>query len=163
MTGRLTERDMAQRQSDEDDVRRLYETLLEHWNARDAARMAALFEPDGTVVGFDGSLLMGQSGIQSELATIFSDHPTGTYVAKVRQIRFPIQDVAIIEAVAGMVPPDQNDLNPAINAVQALVAVRARTRWQITHFQNTPAAFHGRPELSKQLTRELRELIPTRR
>ncbi|MGZ4033139.1 MAG: SgcJ/EcaC family oxidoreductase, partial [Tumebacillaceae bacterium] len=31
--------------------------------------------------------------------------------------------------------------------------------WQIALFQNTPAQFHGRPELVEQMTAELRELI----
>jgi hypothetical protein len=48
------------------------------------------------------------------------------------------------------------DINPAVNAVQSLLAVKQDGRWRIALLQNTPAAFHGRPDLSDQLTAELR-------
>ncbi|TDE35501.1 SgcJ/EcaC family oxidoreductase [Actinomadura sp. 6K520] len=35
-------------------VSALYEELLLAWNRRDARRYAALFDPDGALVGFDG-------------------------------------------------------------------------------------------------------------
>jgi hypothetical protein len=41
----------------------------------------------------------------------------------------------------------------------ALVAVRGDDRWRIAVYQNTPAAFRGRPDLSQALTEELRRLL----
>ena len=35
-------------------------------------------------------------------------------------------------------------------------------KWKIISFQNTPAAFHGRPELAEQLSAELREELRRR-
>jgi hypothetical protein len=55
-----------------------------------------------------------------------------------------------------MAPPGKTDLDPALNAVQTLVAAKDGGRWWIASFQNTPAAFHGRPELVEQMTNELR-------
>jgi hypothetical protein len=43
-----------------------------------------------------------------------------------------------------------------VNAIQTLVAARRDGRWRVELFQNTPAAFHGRPEASEALTAELR-------
>ena len=34
-----------------------------------------------------------------------------------------------------------------------------RDGWRIALYQNTPAQFHGRPELSRALTEELRQLL----
>ena len=51
------------------------------------------------------------------------------------------------------------EINPAVNAIQSLVAVTRDGRWRIALFQNTPAQFHGRPELAQQLTEELRQLL----
>jgi hypothetical protein len=65
----------------------------------------------------------------------------------------------VLHAVAGMVPPRQSDINPAVNAMQTLVATKPDGRWQIALFQNTPAQFHGRPHLSEALTEELRQLL----
>jgi hypothetical protein len=54
-----------------------------------------------------------------------------------------------------MVPPGQTQVNPAVNAVQSLVVQQEGSRWRIHLFQNTPAAFHGRPEAAAALTSEL--------
>jgi uncharacterized protein (TIGR02246 family) len=71
----------------------------------------------------------------------------------------PSPDVAVLRAVAGMVPPGQSDIEPAVNAVQTLVAAKHDGQWRIALFQNTPAQFHGKPELVQQLTEELRQLL----
>jgi uncharacterized protein (TIGR02246 family) len=146
---------------DEIEVRALYRQLLDGWNKRSADEYAALFTHDGSVVGFDGSMLDGPTEIESEFRRIFANHPTAAYVAKVRSVRFLAPEVAVLRAVAGMVPPGQADLNPAVNAVQTLVAAKHDGKWRVELFQNTPAQFHGRPELVQQLTEELRQLLRT--
>jgi uncharacterized protein (TIGR02246 family) len=143
----------------EAEISALYQQLLESWNKRDAAQFAALFAEDGNVVGFDGSQINGRAEIESQLRRIFADHPTAAYVAKIREVRRLSPDVMLLRAVAGMVPPGQADLNPAVNAIQSLVAAKHHGQWRIGLFQNTPAQFHGRPELVQQLTDELRQLL----
>ena len=143
--------------SAESDVQALYRQVLDSWNRRKAADFAGLFSIDGQTVGFDGSSYNGRTQIESALSQIFAHHQTPAYVAIVRGVRFLTTEVAVLSAVAGMVPPGQSDLNPAVNAIQTLVALKEHDRWRIALFQNTPAAFHGRPELSEQLTAELRQ------
>ncbi len=146
--------------TDEAEVRALYRQILDAWNQRNAGDMAALFAEDGNVVGFDGSPLNRRAEIESAMRQIFADHLTAAYVGKIREVRFLTPEVAILRAVVGMVPPGQADLNPAVNAIQTLVAARhAGGRWRVELFQNTPAQFHGRPELAQQLTEELRQLL----
>jgi len=140
-------------------VRALYHQLLDGWNRRSADDYAALFNEDAYLVGFDGSPMNGRAEIASMLRQIFAGHPTAAYVAKVRGVRFLRPDVAVLHAVAGMVPPGQSDINPAVNAMQTLVATKSDGRWQIALFQNTPAQFHGRPHLSEALTEELPQLL----
>ena len=149
------------RDSDEAEVRSLYQRLLDAWNKRDVAAYAALFEDRANVVGFDGSQMTGRSEIETTLAQIFAHHQTASYVSKVREVRLLTPDVAILRAVVGMVPPGQTDINPAVNAIQSLTAVKRDGRWRIALFQNTPAQFHGRPELAQQLTEELRQHLET--
>ena len=144
---------------DEIEVGALYRQLLDSWNKRDANAFAALFLEDGDVVGFDGSQLTGRAEITSTLQQIFADHPTAPYVGKVRGVRFVRPEVAVLRAVAGMVPPGQSDLEPRLNAVQTLVAASRDGTWRIVLFQNTLAQLHGRPELVEQLTEELRQLL----
>jgi uncharacterized protein (TIGR02246 family) len=133
----------------------VYERLLTSWNRRDANAFAALFAADGSCIGFDGSQMDGAAAIASELGTIFAQHPTASYVAKVRAVRPFDAQVTLLRAVAGMVPPGGDALNPAVNAIQSLIVSRVSGEPRIVLFQNTPAAFHGRPELAAQLTMEL--------
>lgn len=100
--------------------------------------------------------MSGRAEIASTLRQIFADHLTGTYVSKVRDVRLLSPEVAILRAVVGMVPHAQSDIEPKLNAVQTLVAAKRDGQWRIMLFQNTPAQFHGRPELVQQLAEELR-------
>ena len=143
----------------EDEVRRLYEELLGSWNRRDAGGYAGLFAEDGNAVGFDGSQMNGTSEIESSLSQVFAHHQTASYVWKVREIRSLGPQVAVLRAAAGMASPGTSELNPAANAVQTLVAARRDGQWRIAVFQNTPAAFHGRPEASEALTEELQGVL----
>lgn len=146
-------------ESHESEIHSLYQKLLASWNRRSAGDFASLFAEDGNVVGFDGSMNNGRAEIEADLRRIFADHQPAAFVGKVRGVRFLAPEVAVLRAVAGMVPPGQSDLKPEVNAIQTLIAARQDGRWRIAVFQNTPAAFHGRPELSEKLTEELREVL----
>jgi uncharacterized protein (TIGR02246 family) len=141
------------------EIEKLHKHLLDAWNRRSANDMAQLFTDDGNVIGFDGTQNNGKKEIEEEMEKIFNDHETGRFVWKVKEVRFLNQETAVLRAVVGMIPPGQKDINPAINAIQSLIAVRQDTSWKIALFQNTPAQFHGREDLSKQLTNELREFV----
>jgi uncharacterized protein (TIGR02246 family) len=137
----------------------LYQQLLDAWNARDAAAFAALFSDDASVVGFDGSPMNGRAEIGSTLEGIFGSHQTARYVAKVREVRRLGSDVLLARSVVGMVPPGKAELNPAVNAIQSLVAAGRGADMRIALLHNTPAAFHGRPEMAEELTRELTDAV----
>jgi uncharacterized protein (TIGR02246 family) len=140
-----------------DAVKNLYADLLRTWNSTDAAGFASAFADDGEVIGFDGSILRGRDVIEAEMARIFADHRTGTYVGIVHEVVPLSPDVAMLRAVAGVVPAGADDVVPALNSVQRLTAVRHDGGWRIALYQNTPAQFHGRPELVERLTADLRQ------
>jgi uncharacterized protein (TIGR02246 family) len=143
-----------------DDLETLHRILLDRWNQCDAGGYGALFADDGTMVGFDGTPVESPAAIVEHLRGIFADHRTGTYVAKVREVRPLGAGTALLRAVAGLVPPGGSDVNPGANAVQVLVAVLdADGAWRVAHFQNTPAAFHGRPDAADALTAELQAVL----
>jgi len=154
-----TSRAQIPQTSDESEVRALYAQLLVGWNKRNADDYAMLFVEDGSLVGFDGSSLNGRAEIASHIRQIFADHVTATYIGKIREVRFLAPGIALLRAVAGMVSPGQSDINPAVNTIQTLVVVKSAGNWGIALFQNTPAQFHGRPELAQALTEELRQLL----
>lgn len=140
-------------------IRGLYEELLDAWNQRNASEFASFFVDDGSVVGFDGTGHKGKSQIEGDLAQIFAQHETPAFVAKVREVRFFVPHAAILRAVAGLVPPGQNQVNPSLNTIQTMVASRKDGLWMIEHFQNTPAAYHGRRESVEKLTLELQDVL----
>jgi len=154
-----TQKSQTPSPEDQAAVTTLYKQILDSWNRRSAAHFAALFDDESFVVGFDGSQMNGPAEIESTLGQIFADHQTAAYVGKVKGVRFLAPEVAILRAVSGMVSPGQTDLNAAVNTIQTLTAVRREGAWRIAAYQNTPAQFHGRPDLSAALTEELRKLL----
>jgi methyltransferase (TIGR00027 family)/uncharacterized protein (TIGR02246 family) len=140
---------------------RLYRDLLDAWNRRDAAGMAALFTHDGSLVGFDGSQIDGgPKQVEAHLAPIFAGHATPAYIGKVREVRQLAPKVTLVRAVTGMIPDGRRELNPALNTIHSLVAVEGGGTWRAAMFQSTPAALHGRPDLARALTEELSALLP---
>jgi uncharacterized protein (TIGR02246 family) len=143
--------------ADGDAVRELYRRLVEAWNPRSAAEFGELFADDGLLVGFDGSQVPGGE-VATHLEPIFADHPTARYVAKVRQVRVLAPGTVLLVGIAGMAPPGRTVLSAAANAVQTMVAARSGATWRILLFQNTPAQYHGHPELAAQHTAELQPM-----
>jgi uncharacterized protein (TIGR02246 family) len=134
--------------------RDVYLEILTAWNERDAERFAAGFAPDALIVGFDGSQVAG-ADIAGHLSPIFADHPTAAYVAKIVTIHQIDGGAQLVHAIAGLVPPGTRQITPALNAVQTVLVSGGRAML----FQNTPAQYHGRPDLSEQHTAELQALL----
>lgn len=143
-------------------TRELYARLLEAWDKRNARDFALLFASDGNLIGFDGSQVNGQLEVGAHVTEIFTHHQTPRYVSIVRDVRSLATDVTLLRANSGLVPPGKDDIDPALNAVQAMIAVQKGGAWKIALFQNTPAAFHERPDLVKKLTEELRARLRDR-
>ncbi|WP_043932866.1 SgcJ/EcaC family oxidoreductase [Bacillus sp. EB01] len=139
------------------EIQSLYRKLIEAWNKRDAKGMAVLFADGGTMIGFDGSLALGPREILSHTGPIFEHHPTPPFTVKIKETNILGADTAILRAIAGMVPTGGDDLKPELNAHQTMVAKRDTGIWKIELFQNTPAQFHGRPELVEEMTAELKQ------
>ena len=143
-------------------TRDLYARLLETWDKRNARDFALLFTADGNLVGFDGSQVNGQLDVGAHLTEVFTHHQTPRYVSIVREVRLLANGVTLLRANTGLIPAGKDDIDPALNAVQSMVAVEKGGAWKIALFQNTPAAYHQRPDLAKQLTEELRAKVRER-
>jgi len=140
-------------------IEKLYKELLTFWNNQSGVGMASLFAEDANVIGFDGSQMNGRQEIETELKQVFANHRTARYVWKIEEIRFLDSQTAVLRSIVGMVPPGKIELNSAMNAIQSLIAIRQNGFWKISLFQNTPAQFHGRPELVDAMTKELSKLL----
>ena len=140
-------------------VLKLYESFLNAWNNQRARDMGDLLTDNGSMVGFDGSQLNGPAEVVDTIGFIFSQHPTARFVSVVREIRTISPDVVILRATVGMIPRGGKEINPSVNAIQSLVAQKVGEEWKIALFQNTPAAFHGRPADQDALSAELSEVV----
>jgi uncharacterized protein (TIGR02246 family) len=138
-------------------VRALYHDLLTAWNSRDGQAFGAYFVEDGGIVGYDGSLVDGREAIAAEMSRIFTHHQTPAYVQKVRSVRFLEAQVALLRGIVGMPSLLDGSIMPNLNAIQTLLAEKHDGVWRVVLFQNTPAQFHGRPDLVQQMTEELEQ------
>ena len=140
-------------------IRALYASFLDGWNRRSGAAVAAGFADDGDIIGFDGTHHRGRLSIAADLRQVFASHQTPSYVAVVRSVRPVAPGVAVLLAHAGMIPAGENDLDPDLLTVHTLVAVDEGSRWKISLFQATPAAWHGREDAREALLAELRGVL----
>lgn len=145
----------------EQKIRDLYHNLLNAWNNSDAKAMAELCSINANLIGFDGSQHNGRTNIELDMQKIFVSHKVPSFIYKIREVRFLSDYTAVLRAVVSMVPQGGTDIIPEVNAIQTLVTAKYNDKWMVELFQNTPAAYHGRPELMKQLTDELREVLHT--
>jgi uncharacterized protein (TIGR02246 family) len=145
-----------------DEVEKLYRSLLRAWDAKDAEAYGALFVEDGGIVGYDGSAVSTANAVTEHLRSIFADHDPATYVEIVEEVRPIAPGVMFLRGVVGMVPPGGSDVIGDHNAVQVLVAVETDEGWRVAHFQNTPAAYFGRPDEASALTDRLQSALAAR-
>jgi len=121
------------------EVYTLYSQMMAGWNKRDAEALAAPFAEDGEIIGFDGSQHIGRADIAATIGQTFAQHLTPPYICKVRSVLLVSPDVAMLRAIAGMVPPGKADLDPQLNTYQTLISAKRDGNWRILLFQNTPA------------------------
>lgn len=144
---------------DESEVRSLYFQMIDGWNKGSGDLFAAPFAEDSDLVGFDGMHLRGRQEIASFHQQLFDTFVKGSrLVGKIRNVRFLTPDVAIMHAVGGTIMDGQIDIEPERNSVHTLVAMKGNDgKWRLAAFQNTRAQYIGRPEMSNELTEELRK------
>jgi uncharacterized protein (TIGR02246 family) len=136
----------------------LYNQLIEAWNHRDAGKFSKLFSDASICIGFDGSEMNGRNAILSQLSEIFANHPTARYVTIIRETKMLANDIALVRAHVGMIPPNGNKIDSSKNAIQIMIARINDNAAEIISFQNTPAQYHGRSEAQVELTTELQKV-----
>ena len=137
------------------DLEDLHFAILDAWNRQDAEAYGAFFDENALVIGYDGSEMHGSVDISGQLSSIFADHEVATYVRIVRRASRLGEEVGLLHAVVGMIPPGGDEVMPDRHAVQVLVGRRTGDRWVAQSLQNTPVQLHGRPEEVDALTDEL--------
>lgn len=136
-------------------IRALYARFLAGWNQRSGVSLSSVFADDGEWVDLDGTLRSGRLSIAADMRRIFSEHATPQLVGVVRSVRRLTEGVVVLHAVAGMVPPGAETVEPALHTVHVLTAVDDGGRWKVAVLQSTPARFGGRADAVAALTAEL--------
>ena len=136
-------------------IRALYARFLAGWNQRSGVTVSSVFADDGEIIDLDGTLRSGRLSIAADMRRLFAEHATPTFVGIVRSVRSLTERVAVLHAVAGMVPPGGEAVEPALHTVHSLVAVEDGGRWKIAVMQSTPARYGGRADAVAALTAEL--------
>jgi uncharacterized protein (TIGR02246 family) len=139
-------------------IRKLYQQMIDGWNAGNGDAYAAAYTDDSDFIGFDGTYMKGRQEIASFHQMLFDKFLRGSrLIGKIKSIRFVTMDVAIMIAVGGTVMAGQWDIEPERNSIHTIVAVKRDNNWYFTAFQNSRAQYIGRPEISRALTEELRQ------
>ena len=136
-------------------IRALYVRYLAGWNQRSGVTVSSVFADDGEMIDLDGTLRSGRLTIAADMRRLFSERATPSFVGIVRSVRSLTEEVAVLHAVAGMVPPGTETLEPALHTVHTLTAVEDAGRWKIALLQSTPARYGGRADAVAALTAEL--------
>lgn len=140
-------------------ARNTYRQLLAAWNDRNAQAFASLFEADAVMIGYDGTSADGSAEIGEHLGSIFENHPTATYLAHISNVREVDEHLVLLRAQAGMVPPGEKHLDRSVNALHTVLIRHGSDNPSIILFQNTPAHYHGRQDLSDDHVQVLKEQI----
>jgi uncharacterized protein (TIGR02246 family) len=138
-----------------------YRAIIAAWNSGDPKGFAAQFAENGSVIGYDGSPSNSRAEIEAHLTAIFKDHKPGRFVTIVREVRQLSDTAGLVRANVGIIPNGQKEIKPEVNFLQTLTAVKQNGQWRAALLQ-APAQFHGRPEMSAQLTADLREAAERR-
>ena len=136
-------------------IRALYARYLAGWNQRSGVTVSSVFADDGELIDLDGTLRSGRLSIAADMRRMLAEHATPTFVGVVRSVRRLADGVVLLHAVAGMVPPSADGVDPSLHTVHALTAVEDAGRWKIALLQSTPARYGGRADTLAALTAEL--------
>ena len=147
--------------NDELALQSLYRKKIEGWNEANGQKFAEVYTEDADFIGFDGTYLSGRIEIAEFHQMLFDKFLRGTrLLGKIKSIKFPIPNVAIIVAISGTIEANQSSINPERNSIHTIVAVNHGNieQWCFTAFQNTRAVYIGQPEKAAQFTKEIEKI-----
>jgi len=150
-------RSHSARLADEVALRALYQQITDGWNLGSGKAFAVAYTEDADYVGFDGTHLEGREEIAMSHQQLFDSFAKGSRLAgKIANVRFLTPEVAIVNAVGGVVMAWQSDFEPEETYTQTMVAMKRNGSWRITLFQNTRAQYMNEAKTLETATEKLR-------
>jgi uncharacterized protein (TIGR02246 family) len=125
-------------QTDEAQIRALFEDLLADWGRGDGGAYSSRFTEGADYVAFDGSCIRGRGEIAASHQELFDNWLKGTRLTGcILGIKFPSPDVALVHATGNTVMRGKTKPSPERDSIQTLVAVREGDEWRFAAFHNT--------------------------
>lgn len=119
----------------EKSVRDLVAAYVAAYNQKDAAKLAAFFTADGTMIDSDNIATRGREAITDQFSEGFDERSTYTLESKVDRVRLITPDVAQAEGTARLVSPKEATI---ANEFAALFT-RQNDAWKIVEIREYPA------------------------
>jgi uncharacterized protein (TIGR02246 family) len=124
-------------QTDETQIRALFEDLLSDWGRCDGEAYGSRFTEDADYVAFDGTRTRGRREISASHQQLFDKYLRGTRLTgRILSIKFPRPDVALVHATGDTVMRGKTAPSPERASIQTLVAVREGDEWRFAAFHN---------------------------
>jgi uncharacterized protein (TIGR02246 family) len=128
--------------SEELELRKMYDGLLAAWASNSAEDYAAFFTADAQYIIASGAIENGRSEIEAGHREIFEAWAKGTMLAgEILSIRSLAPDVRLITAT-GSVRVGEKVADDEVT-IYTFVAIRADGGWKFAAYQNTPVASYG--------------------
>lgn len=125
-------------QTDEAEIRTLFEDLLDDWGRGDGEAYGSRFTEDADYVAFDGSHTKGRAEIAASHQQLFDKFLKGTRLTgSILSIKFVNPDMALVHATGGTVMRGKKKRSPKRDSIQTLVAVRREGEWRFAAFHNS--------------------------
>jgi uncharacterized protein (TIGR02246 family) len=125
-------------QTDEAQIRALFEDLLADWGRGDGEAYGSRFTEDSDYVAFDGTRTRGRDEISASHQELFDRFLRGTRLTgRVLSVRFLNSDVALVHATGGTIMRGKSKSSPERDSIQTLVAVREGIEWRFAAFHNS--------------------------
>ena len=123
--------------ADDQEIRRLFDRLLDAWTRGDARAYGWTFTSDVDYVPYDGSRVGGRQAVVDSHDHLFRGVLHGSaLVGKVETIRYVHPDVAVVHTFGSVLMPWRSKLPARRLSRQTVVAVRTSEGWRFTAFHN---------------------------
>jgi uncharacterized protein (TIGR02246 family) len=130
--------------SDEEQIRALYQALLEAWTSGDGNCYAALFSDETEYIVASGQVERGRAEIAAGHQQIFDTWAKNTRLfGQIQSIRPLSLDLFLVIATGAVLMLGQTDPTENERTMYSLIAKKLESSWQFVAYQNTPIQSFG--------------------
>lgn len=141
---------VANRQSDEKDIRRAVQNIADAWAAGDATKFADNFTDDVDYTVWNGHQIHGRTANIKGHQEIFDTFYKGTIIrSEVRKIRFLSDDIAAVHIKSEMFK-DGKPVEGVPTVLPLLIFKKENGKWRVAVFQNTPIIKQGELKVKRE-------------